>query len=65
MWTSPQMQNPGLAPRASRDLLSLGWSVDALTTSDLRAQMLVCRYGLPLSIASHVASLCFGEGCND
>lgn len=65
MTPSPEMQNPGLPPRASRDLLSMGWSQHALTISDLRAQMLVCRYGLPLSIASHVASLCFGEGCND
>jgi hypothetical protein len=65
MGTSPQMQNPGRQPRASRELLSEGWSQDVLTTSGLRAQMLVSRYGLPLSIASHVASLCFGEGCND
>ncbi|NBU85177.1 MAG: hypothetical protein EBS21_11490 [Sphingomonadaceae bacterium] len=59
------MQNPGLQPRASRELLSEDRSRNDLTTPGLRAQMLVCRYGLPLSIASHVASLCFGEGCND
>lgn len=60
-----EMQNPGLQPRASRDLLCSGWSQDALTTSQLRAQILVSRYSLPLWIARDMAPLCFGEACND
>lgn len=60
-----QMQNPGLAPRASRDLLCVGWSHHALTTSDLRAQMLASRFCLSPWMAQEIAWLCFGEGCND
>lgn len=61
----PQMQNPGLAPRASRNLLCVGWSRVSLTASDSRAQMLAWRFGLSPWLAREVALLCFGESCDD
>lgn len=60
-----EMRNPGLAPRASRDLLSLGWSHPSLTASDLRAQTLVARYCLSPWMAQDIALLCFGERRDD
>jgi len=61
-----QMQNPGLAPRASRDLLCVGWSHRFLTASDWREQMLASRFCLSPWMARDVSRLCFGEGrCND
>lgn len=62
---SPEMQNPGLAPRASRDLLSLGWSHRSSTASDSQAQMLTSRFCLSPSMARDLARLCFGEARND
>ena len=63
---SPEMQNPGLAPRASRDLLCGGWSQTSITASDWRAQMLAARFCLSPWMARDMARLCFGEGrCND
>ena len=59
------MQNPGLAPRASRDLLCLGWSHLSLTALDWREQMLASRFCLSPWMARDMARLCFGESCND
>jgi hypothetical protein len=60
-----EMQNPGLQPRASRDLLSAGWSHHSLTASDLRAQTLVARFCLSPWMAQDIARLCYGEGGHD
>jgi hypothetical protein len=57
---APKMQNPGLAPRASRNQL-VGWLHLFSTASDWRAQTLVFRACLP----PWMARLYFGEGCND
>lgn len=62
---SPEMRNPGLAPRASRDLLCAGWSRSSITASDLRAQTLGVRYRLSPWMARDIARLCFGEGRDD
>ncbi len=59
------MQNPGLAPRASRDLLCRGWSHHSLTASDWQAQTLVSRFCLSPWMARDIARLCFGEACDD
>ena len=61
---SAHMQNPGLAPRASRNQLGR-WLHSSLTASDRQAQMLASRFCLSPWIARDVARLCFGEGCND
>ena len=59
-----QMQNPGLAPRASRNQLG-GWLHPSSTASDWQAQTLACRFCLSPWMARDTARLCFGEGCND
>ncbi len=59
------MQNPGLAPRASRDLLCLGWSLPLITATDRQAQLLTGRFVLSPPLARDVARLCFGEAFND
>ena len=61
----PQMRNPGLQPRASRDLLCPGGSPFPPTASHWRAQFLASRFNLSPWIAEDVAELCFGEGAND
>ena len=61
---SLQMQNPGLAPRASRDCFGRP-SHRFLTASDWRAQMLAARFHLSPWMARDMARLCFGEGRND
>lgn len=65
MQHSPEMQNPGLAPRASRDLLCSGWSHRPSTASDSQAQMLAARFCVSASLARDLARLCFGEARND
>jgi hypothetical protein len=60
----PQMQNPGLAPRASRDCFG-GRSQPLRTAAECRAQMLASRFCLSLCMARDVAQLCFGESHND
>lgn len=61
-----KMQNPGCQPRASRDLLCVGWSQSLDTVSEKQAQMLACRFCLSPWMARDMAQLCFGEGrCND
>ena len=59
-----QMQNPGLAPRASRDCYG-GLSQPFLTASEAREQMLACRFCLSPSMARDISRLCFGELRND
>ncbi len=59
-----QMQNPGLAPRASRNQLG-GWLLISLTARDRQAQLLGRRFLLSPQLASDMARLCFGEACND
>ena len=62
---SPEMQNPGLAPRASRNQLG-GWLLPTLTASELRAQTLTSGFRLSPWMARDMARLCYGEGqCND
>ena len=61
---SAHMQNPGLAPRASRNQL-VGWLHFSPTSSDWRAQMLASRFCLSPWMARDMARLSFGEGCND
>lgn len=58
---SPDMQNPGLAPRASRNQLG-GWLHSPSTASDWRAQTLAARFCLSPWMARDMARLCFGEG---
>ncbi len=58
------MQNPGLAPRASRIRLG-GWLHSSTTASVLRAQILTDRFSLSPWMVRDVARLCFGEGAND
>jgi len=60
----PEMQNPGVQARASRDCFG-GPSHPFLTASHWRAQMLVSRFCLSPWMAQDVAWLCFGEGHND
>lgn len=59
-----QKQNPGLAPRASRNQL-VGWLHPFPTVSERQAQMLARRFCLSHSTAQAVARLCFGEGLHD
>ncbi len=59
-----EMQNPGLAPRASRNQLG-GWLLTSSTASDLQAQTLSRRFCLSPWMARDIARLCFGEGRND
>ena len=60
----PQMQNPGLEPRVSRDQLG-GCSHHFPTALGWRWQLIASRYRLPSSTARQVELLCFGEGCDD
>ena len=59
-----EMQNPGLAPRASREG-SGGLSHFPTTLWDWREQAIAARFGLSPWMARAVSSLCFGEGCDD
>lgn len=59
---APEMRNPGLAPRATRDLLLCGWSLSPSTASGWQAQMLASRFRLSPWLAQDYAQLCFGEG---
>jgi len=59
-----QKQNPGLAPRASRNQL-VGCLHSFPTASDKQVQMLVCRFCLSPTIAREMARLCFGETLNE
>ncbi len=61
---SPHMQNPGQAPRASRNQLG-GWLHSSPTASEWRAQMLATRFCMSPWMARDIARLCFGEGRND
>ena len=61
----PQMQNPGLAPRALRDLLCLGWSHRPLTVGAMQAQLLVDSFGFSPWLAQDMAILCYGEARHD
>ena len=56
-----QMQNPGLAPRASRHQFG-GWLLQSPTASESQEQILACRFRLSPWMARDVARLCFGEG---
>ena len=58
---TPQMLNPGLAPRALRDLLCVGWSRSPHTACDFLAQILASRFAFSPWLANDVAMLCFGE----
>jgi hypothetical protein len=58
------MQNPGLAPRASRNQLGR-WLHPSLTATDRQAQLLASRFLLSPPLARDVARLCYGEACND
>lgn len=60
-----QMQNPGLQPRASRDLHCSGWSQRPFTASGRQAQMLGSRFCLSPWLAQDMARLCYGEGRSD
>lgn len=55
------MQNPGLAPRASRDQFG-DWSQFPITAPDWRWQLIANRYQLPGPMARETARLHFGEG---
>jgi hypothetical protein len=59
------MQNGGVEPAVSRDLLCGGWSHLPLTASERQAQTLACRFYLSPWMARDMARLCFGEACND
>ena len=59
-----EMQNPGLAPRASREC-SGGPSHISTTPWRWREQALVSRFGLSPWMAREVSWLCFGESCDD
>ena len=61
---SPEMQNPGLAPRASRNQI-VGWLHLSSTALDTQAQMIACRFYLSPSVARIVAQHCYGERSND
>ena len=62
---TPEMQNPGLAPRASRDLLRGGWSHHPFIATASQAQVLACRFCLSPWMAQDMARLCYGEGADD
>jgi hypothetical protein len=55
----PDMQNPGLAPRASRDCFG-GLSHPFTTELDWRAQLVASRYCLLPTMAREVSALLFG-----
>ena len=59
-----EMQNPGLAPRASRDCFG-GPSHVSTTSWHWREQAIASRFGLSLWMAREVSRLFFGEGCDD
>ena len=61
---SPEMQNPGLAPRASRNQLG-GWLRPLNTQTDWRAQLLASRFGLSQAMAREVSAHFYGEGRRD
>ena len=54
------MQNPGLAPRDSRNQL-VGWLHPFPTPTQRQAQMLGCRFRLTPSMARVIARHCYGE----
>lgn len=58
------MQNPGVVPGVSRDLLGSG-SQPLVTPMHFRAQWLASRFCLSPSIARQVSSLHFGEMGHD
>ena len=61
---SPEMQNPGLAPRASRDCFG-GPSLPSVIASERQAQLLCRCFCLSRPLARDMAWLCFGEGSYD
>jgi len=61
---SHQKQNPGLAPRASRNQLG-GWLHPFNTQTDWRTQLLVSRFSLSPVMAREVSAHFYGEGRND
>jgi hypothetical protein len=61
---APDMQNPGLAPRASRDLLGrLSHRSD--TSLAWRTQLIASRFALPPSMAREVSRQLFGEASDE
>ena len=56
-----EMQNPGLAPRASRNQLGR-WLHVSLNATDCQAQIVASRFSLSPWMARDLARLCFGEG---
>ena len=60
----PDMQNPRLAPRASRDMLG-GSSHLFLTAADWRTQLIATRFRLSPNIARQVSALHYGETTRD
>ena len=59
-----EMQNPGLAPRASRECFG-GPSLPSTTSWHWREQVLASRFGLSRWMAREVSSLCFEESAHD
>ena len=59
-----EMQNPGLAPRASRDHFAGGSHLSTISWH-WREQALASRFGLSPWIAREVSRLCFGESRDD
>ena len=61
---SAEIQNPGLAPRASRNQLG-GCLHTSLTALDRQAQLLAVHFYLSPSMARVMAGHCYGERCYD
>lgn len=59
-----QMQNPGLAPRASRDCFGRPSHFSSIPF-DWRSQLIAARYCLSPLMAEQVSRLHFGELSND
>ena len=59
-----EMQNPGLAPRASRNQLGC-WLHPFNTQTEWRTQLLASRFGLSPAMARAVSAHFYGEGRND
>jgi hypothetical protein len=59
------MQNPGLQPGVSRDLLCLGFSLSSSTATDWQVQRIAACFALAPATARRIASLHYGEAGHD
>jgi hypothetical protein len=59
------MQNPGLQPGVSRDLLCLVFSLSPSTATDWQVQRIATCFAVTTATARRIASLHYGEAGHD